>query len=402
IDMKASQWLSLSVINIIFLIFFLIKFRKINILKEINSNLFLKYFCFFFLAASISSLVALNKIESLVRLTDFFTILITIALSTFILNQNYLKINFLLILFTVSLILDLYGSLNEYIALIVNSDYNYNLANEIRSFYGNKNITAAAIAFKIPFVIQLFFNQHNYFLKFFLLIITTLAFYVLFLLTARAVFVSITVCGIFLVLASSIRYFLNNYKSNYLKPLVYIAPLILALTFFNLVEGNDESLKLQNRVNSIVSQGDESVAQRTRFYSHAIKQFSLKPFLGVGVGNWKIESIKFDSENIYSYVVPYFAHNDFLEVLAELGLIGFIPYLIFILLIFKINFQNLKDYLLKGKSFQYLLMVLPLIVYFIDMNLNFPLDRPAMQVFLITYIIILQINQRIENRVDTN
>ena len=62
----------------------------------------------------------------------------------------------------------------------------------------------------------------------------------------------------------------------------------------------------------------------------------------------------------------------------------------------------MKEFIYEGKGFENLLIILPLIVYFIDMNLNFPLDRPSMQVFLITYIIILQINQTVENRVDTN
>lgn len=398
IDMKAPQWFSLSIINGIFLLIFLIKSPKVDIIKEISSNLFLKYFSLFFLAASISTLVALNKIESLVRLTDFFTILITIILSTFILSKKYIKVNFLIVLFTISLILDVFACLNLYRILTANSDYNYNLANEIRGFYGNKNITAAALAFKIPFALQLFFNKKKFYIKFLLLILILLAFFVIFLLTARAVFVSIALCGIFLLVSSAIGYFLHK-NFHYLKPLAYIAPLLLALTFFNLVEGNDESLNIQNRVDLIV-EGDESISQRVRFYSHAIKQFSLTPFLGVGVGNWKIESIKYDSENIYSYVVPYFAHNDFLEILAETGIIGFIPYFLFILYIFKISYLNFKDYLNNGEHFQHLLMVLPLIVYFIDMNLNFPLDRPSMQVFLITYIIILQLDQKNEARVE--
>ena len=398
IDMKAFQWFSLSIINVVFLLIFLVKSPRVDIIKEISSNIFLKYFSLFFLAASISTLVALNKIESLVRLTDFFTILITIALGTFILNKRYIKVNFLITLFTLSLILDVISCLNLYRILTLDSDYNYNLANEIRGFYGNKNITAAALAFKIPFALQLFFKKKKFYIKFLLLTLISLAFLVIFLLTARAAFVSITLCGIFLTVISAIGYFLHK-NFHYLKPLAYIGPLILALSFFNLVEGNDESLNIQSRV-ELIAEGDESISQRTRFYFHAIKQFSLTPFLGVGVGNWKIESIKFDSENIYSYVVPYFAHNDFLEILAETGIIGFIPYFLFIFYIFKITYHNFKDYLHNGKYFQHLLMALPLIVYFIDMNLNFPLDRPSMQVFLITYIIILQLDQKNEIRVE--
>ena len=42
------------------------------------------------------------------------------------------------------------------------------------------------------------------------------------------------------------------------------------------------------------------------------------------IGNWKIISIKYDSENIQNYIIPYNAHNDFLEAFAETGIFGFI------------------------------------------------------------------------------
>ena len=92
---------------------------------------------------------------------------------------------------------------------------------------------------------------------------------------------------------------------------------------------------------------------------------------------------------MYSYIVPFFTHNDLLEVFVETGILGIISYLIFIYLIFRLTFTNIKLSLNKSDEFKLVYLFLPFIVYFVDMNLNFPLDRPAMQILLIFYIIIL-------------
>ena len=51
------------------------------------------------------------------------------------------------------------------------------------------------------------------------------------------------------------------------------------------------------------------------------------PILGVGLGNWKLVSIDYDKKDIVGYVVPYHAHSDFIQLGAELGVIGFLLYL---------------------------------------------------------------------------
>ena len=54
---------------------------------------------------------------------------------------------------------------------------------------------------------------------------------------------------------------------------------------------------------------------------------SSNPIFGVGLGNWKLKSIDYDSKDITGYVVPYHAHSDFIQLGAELGILGFLLYL---------------------------------------------------------------------------
>ena len=67
---------------------------------------------------------------------------------------------------------------------------------------------------------------------------------------------------------------------------------------------------------------DGSLIQRINFYSHAVNSIFKNPFLGVGLGNWKIKSIDLNKENIIGYSIPYHVHNDYLEIGAEIGIVG--------------------------------------------------------------------------------
>ena len=145
--------------------------------------------------------------------------------------------------------------------------------------------------------------------------------------------------------------------------------------------------------------GNESVSQRLRFYSSAFEYIKTNPLLGCGIGNWRILSIKYDSEDIFSYVVPYFAHNDFIEVFAEIGLFGLISYILFFYFIFMVNFKNYILWLKKQANYSHVLLMFFIISYLIDANLNFPIDRPAIQSTFLYYLAILLINT---NKKDKN
>ena len=70
------------------------------------------------------------------------------------------------------------------------------------------------------------------------------------------------------------------------------------------------------------------------------------PILGVGLGNWKIKSIDYDSKDIKGYVVPYHAHSDFIQLGAELGVLGFLLYsgLFLIAIIYSLKLLIKKDF----------------------------------------------------------
>ena len=160
-------------------------------------------------------------------------------------------------------------------------------------------------------------------------------------------------------------------------PSFYILPLIISLLINNFYF-SDKGANALNRASTIsISTNDGSVNQRLRYYEDVLTHMIANPFLGTGLGNWKIKSIDYDKNDIRGYVVPYHAHSDFIQLGAELGVIGFLLYLgIFLLsitFVFKLIFSSKTD--LNQKLFLGL-MLTSLFVYTVDANLNFPIARP--------------------------
>ena len=138
-----------------------------------------------------------------------------------------------------------------------------------------------------------------------------------------------------------------------------------------------------------LSTEDSSINQRLRYYKHCLTQFYETPFTGVGIGNWKLYSIDYDKKDINGFIVPYHAHNDFLQILAELGIVGLIFYLSFL-------FYSTKS-LLKGKLIENnlnIFLIGSVLIYLLDSSLNFPISRPISQLFLIALLTIISANEK--------
>lgn len=388
IDIKSVQWYYLSIVNTIYLSFLLFKRDFLGKIKDPITLSFLSLF----IISSISILYAINRVEALTKLTDLFTLLSTLIISLYIIKSKLIQIKSLLLIFLFSLLIDVAGVFYLYLQIIDITDYNFQLTDQIKAFYGNRNITSIAIAFKIPIVLYLSRFLNKSLLKVFIFILLCFAFYVLWLLSSRAIMLS-TILTLLVISALLMikKIFIKNTISQDLKIFAnFFVPIIISIILFNLTVNQEDDVSINNRLTSIVeNQDDRSSVERLRFYKSALSYIVSNPFLGCGIGNWRIMSIKYDSQNMYSYVVPYFAHNDLLEIFAETGIIGFASYVLFFFFIFKLNLKNIIDWIHSQSGFESILLFIPFIFYFIDSNLNFPLDRTSIQINFIGYISLL-------------
>src|SRR3989344_1432582 len=97
-----------------------------------------------------------------------------------------------------------------------------------------------------------------------------------------------------------------------------------------LVSKGDNYL-FQKRFKSIVDFGETSNAQRLEIWRKTLSSIKNQPILGVGIGNYPVVL----NQDIRLAKAGSSAHNIYLHVAAEIGLIGFALFIIFILLILR-------------------------------------------------------------------
>ena len=112
IDIKATHWFYLGLINTLFLIyiFFTDKLVDYSFLK----NKYLLSFCVLFLISCLSVSVSINIAESIMKLTDIFNILISIIIVLYISYKRYVNVKFLLYIILSTLLIDLLVSYTQY------------------------------------------------------------------------------------------------------------------------------------------------------------------------------------------------------------------------------------------------------------------------------------------------
>jgi len=286
-----------------------------------------------YIAVSILTLiVSINLVESSVKIFQIITFFLALLIIKIFVSKKIISINLILILIILSLIADMFFSLSAYVPFVINDvDFTYDQNTRLVGLYGNRNILATILCFKIPFVILFALRKRVRYISVITVLIVSTAFFNISLLSSRATYLSIFICSIFLILAMSYMSFKHreNIKKYLFDILLFFVPLVVAFIISNFaVDSNDEGAVVK-RFSSITSAEDTSINTRLRYYSHSIEHTLKNPFLGGGIGNWKIISIKYDSENIKNYIIPYNAHNDFLEAFAETGILGGLFFLLF-------------------------------------------------------------------------
>ena len=404
LDRSSIQYLLMSVINFLSLITIPFIFKKIDIKKIFYDPLSLTYFGYL-LFAFLSMTASINIIESFVKIFQLITFFFSLMIIVFIGKEKLIKINFILYILFISLIIDVFSSMWGYYQMSIRGiEYSYANINQLLGLFGNRNLLSLGLIFRIPLVVLLAIRINKISFSIISFALITVTFFNVILLSSRAALLSIIVCVIIILGSSLLRYIKlkkNFFSDNKLLFYFFILPFIVAFVIsLNNIDSTDQSY-VTSRLSSITSTNDESKNARIGFYGHAITQIKLTPILGCGIGNWKILSIKYDAENMENYVVPHNTHNDILEAAAETGIPGGLFFISFFVFVFMLVYSCYKIYSDNSLVYNYsVILMLPLTIYLIDLNLNFPSSRPFFLYLLLMYIIIVylfksKINEKI-------
>ena len=393
-DKSAPQILYLQLVNIIAVLsfFYLVQKAK-NKLKSIIdfNNIPFQLFFFFFIWASVSIFFAVNKVESLRILTEVYTYLLAFICLCFHL-KNISKsffVNTFLTLIGVELFMII---LPFCIDLYTGGGYILR-SNNYSGVAGNINITSFLLLVKIPFLIYTILDEKTKRLKRNLcyIILTFSIFSIFSILVTRGAILGVFVLFFILLFLLIRNHFLNNdsIKDTFLKTFkIIIAPmLIVFLLKGSLKIYTGQNASIIEKIVSVGAESDGSSQERIRYWKQSFGSILEHPIFGIGIGNWKLVGIDKEGVNMRNYIVPYHAHNDFLELMAETGIIGGITYfLIFLLLLYFLIKKILNTRKLQENLFL-ITLFLSISAYLIDSTLNFPFARPVQHILILSILV---------------
>ena len=374
-DIIGPQWLFLG---IFVCFFFIMHFSKISY-KQLKSPVFSLFIIFLHLAL-ISGLYARNFTLYLHDFSRLIIVFSSVILFVFFIKQSNFSFKNISVLISWLLFIEVIYSLNPiilelyYNGLKILEATSINLMS-LRGVTGNKNIAAASIALKSVFAFYLLFNLKKYLLKFLLSILILLATLSLFMLSARAALLSFLMVFLIFIIFGLIKTFSYKKATDLLSVFLLFTSVSIAFVVSNILIPN-EDITVANRISNIEF-SNESSSKRLELWEGAIDYISTNPIIGCGLGNWKIESAFYMRNSGADYLVPYHAHNDFLEMTTELGLLGGVTY--FLIFVFA-GFKLLLSFVRSNFKLKYLVLMTALMVYLIDALLNFPIERPIMQI----------------------
>ena len=390
VDKIAPQWLLMGFLNLLS-VFYIVYSRNSfgqRITQTLSTYLSITYIGFI-VWAGFSYFYAINPTEVIVNISRQVNVLMMFLSMGFFVYSLKSKRTFLSFVITAILSIEIYAVLNEALQMVNASGVIS--AGILKGVTANRNITAFSIAIKIPFVLFLIYKNHKTLYKLIFSGIILLSILCLSMIQSRASFLAV---GLILVLflGLCVVLFIADKNKKHLFQYGYLLIPFLAAIAINQVLLSDKGADALARASTIsAGTNDGSVNQRLRYYEDVLTHLSSNPIFGVGLGNWKLKSIDYDSKDINGYVVPYHAHSDFIQLGAELGIVGFLLYLgVFVWGVFfvyrLIRYSTLS---VEEKVFLFLLLT-ALGVYSIDANLNFPIARP--QVLVIWTLIMALIN----------
>ncbi len=391
IEIINPQFLYLSLINLIISVYIYFNTSLIfhSIFSILKKSYLFKLYLLFIVLCAITFFFAKNTSLVLTKITEII-IIFCLTINLTILLKNKLDLFYkIMFIVSISAFFQAWQQLYDFI-IVPKQTTIIDLLNNIKGNTGNINILAVSLTIKIPFIL-LGITHFKSFKKFFLVIALFCVLTVVFLTGARTAMINIIlIFTVYLIREHSLK------KSIIKKSLSFTIPLILAILFsnsiFKISKNNDRYTSLENRISQINTK-DESVQARLSFWCNALKMTQKSPFFGIGLENYQVESVSYEKTTENDSWVSLHAHNDFLEILAETGIVNGLIYLSIFIYLLIINLRNILKSKNREKKTIALLVLMLLIVYGIDSFFNFPMYRPTVAIFFSLLIALTLTNE---------
>lgn len=391
-----------------FLMHHTLKYKSNPIKRQIFSSRLMIVWLALSAFMGISMFWTINPVEGLAVWNRWIVVVLAAILAcTFMLSENK-TFKSLVICTIVIATINILSCIVCYYVFDVHISQRNNL--KLNGFYGNKNIFAVALLFKLPFLYYAFLRYKGFVRWYAFALIFFIAF-CLVILSTRSCFIGLGM-QLAVLAVYGLYSFAVKHKSG--KELLRFGfPIVLAVAGFfagnSFIEYNYNHYAKKNvRNNYTVEARFSSIADgnskgRLLIWKNTAEIIKQKPLSGYGVGNHKLAIMKVECAKKHDYIVSDHAHNDFLEMFSELGVFGL---LLYILTYLTAAIMTLKQMFNSRSNEIYRLRAMVggglILTYMNDAMFNFPLERADCQIYLAIGVAILISNHIKSSRMQTS
>ncbi len=404
IDYNGPQWLFLSILNLCVIVYLYFGNRtRHNDYDTQFSNTITRapvlVYGLFFLIAGISFFSAFNVFEFYIGYTRLAIALIGFVNLLLVFQKTEKLFPYIAQVIAFIMFIQCIEAMQAFLSDIgVNGIVSAVLS--MRGNTGNKDVFAAGVLIKAPFVLYGLYNGKRLF-RIINFVILTFVLYTLFVSNTRSVFVGLVAEVIVYFVFCIYDYASHKDGRNLVKKLgFFVLPLVISIVLAQItidtqrriapVTGSTGNFGTVTERISTINLSDTGTSGRSNIWRASIALFKDHPVRGVGFGNWKISSIPYERFYNDDNAISVHSHNDFLEVLGETGIFGGVVYLLLFLVIPIVSFRNLFAKTISNDNKVILtISLIGIAAYFCDSLFNFPLERATMQLY---FIILLALN----------
>ena len=256
----------------------------------------------------------------------------------------------------------------------------------LTSTIGQKNWIPNYLALIFPIIFSFFLLEEIKKNKILLFLLLSVIYTTIMICQSRGIWISISLTLVF-VIYIVIRFNIYEIFKKNKKWLIILLSTFLIITIIYSTDNplNKSLLTLPQRALSTFDEKDPSINTRFLIWKNTLQMIKDKPLFGSGIGTFKMNYLDYQAEffkdnpdYIKYYTFPREAHNEYLQIGAELGLLGLG---LFIAIIF-IFYSTVLNFLKKEQNNKNRLVGWGLLVgiscFLIHSLFTFPLHVPAL------------------------
>jgi len=311
----------------------------------------------------------------------FYGILFFLIISNI---RSELQFNsFIKILFFTSAIISIYTLIHYY---GVNPTYLKEFS-DIASPIGNKNLISNYLATIFPIIFSYYLLENKRKSKIIYYLILSICYTTIIICQTRGIWISIFLTftiGIYFFIKFKLSFSIFR-KNNKWLILLFITFIIITTIYSTENTLNKSKITTVKKVASIYEEDFSSINPRLIIWRTTMDMIKEKPLFGIGIGSFKMnyhyyqaKVIENNNHYLQYWAHPLDAHNEYLQIGAESGLIGLLVFLCVIYIFYNFFLRYIK----KEKNVKNQIIALGLIggitIYLFHCLFSFPFRIPAL------------------------